>query len=49
MPRVTRIALPDAFPRNYGVQKDLFEIYGLLPEQIAATVTAALGRVERAA
>lgn len=49
MPRVKRIALPDAFPKNYGVQKDLFEIYGLLPEQIAATVTATLGRFERAA
>jgi len=49
MPRMKRIALPDAFPKNYGLQKDLFEIYGLLPEQIAATVMAARGAFERAA
>jgi hypothetical protein len=46
MPRVKRIALPDAFPKNYGGQTDLFEIYGLLPEQIAGTVADALGRFE---
>jgi transketolase len=46
MPRVKRIALPDAFPKNYGGQADLFEIYGLLPEQIAGTVADALGRFE---
>jgi len=49
MPRMKRIALPDAFPKNYGLQKDLFEIYGMLPEQIAATVIAARGAFERAA
>ena len=49
MPRIKRIALPDAFPKHYGVQNDLFEVYGLLPEQIAATVTETLGRLERAA
>jgi transketolase len=49
MPRMKRIALPDAFPKNYGLQQDLFEIYGLLPEQIAASVAAARGAFERAA
>jgi transketolase len=49
MPRMKRIALPDAFPKHYGLQKDLFEIYGLLPAQIAATVSAARGAFERAA
>jgi transketolase len=38
-PRMKRIALPDEFPKNYGLQSDLFEIYGMLPEQIAQTVT----------
>ena len=44
MPRMKRIALPDSFCKNYGVQKDLFEIYGLLPHQIAETVSDTLGR-----
>jgi transketolase len=39
MPHMKRIALPDSFCRNYGVQNDLFEIYGLSPDQIARTVT----------
>jgi transketolase len=38
MPPLMRMGLPDAFPRKYGVQEELFEIYGLAPEQIAATV-----------
>ena len=46
MPRMLRIALPDAFPKNYGVQRDLFEIYGLMPPQIAARVTETIGRFE---
>ena len=44
MPRVKRIALPDAFPKNYGLQKDLFEINGLDPKQIAATTIAMIDR-----
>ncbi len=40
MPPVVRLGLPDAFPHKYGLQEDLFEIYGLMPEQIAATVAA---------
>ena len=38
MPRMKRIALPDSFSKNYGVQNDLFDVYGLTPRQIAATV-----------
>ena len=46
MPAMKRLALPDAFPKNYGVQNDLLEIYGLMPAQIAATVVKALGQRE---
>ena len=46
IPRVKRLALPDAFPKNYGVQQDLFEIYGLMPEQIAGTVADTIARFE---
>ena len=49
IPRIKRIALPDSFPKNYGVQNDLFEIYGLMPHQIAATVSEVLARFEYAA
>jgi transketolase len=45
LPPVLRLALPDAFPHNYGVQNDLLELYGLMPNQIAASVAGALGRV----
>jgi transketolase len=38
MPVIRRIALPDAFPHHYGVQSDLWELHGLAPEQIAASV-----------
>jgi transketolase len=38
LPPLMRLGLPDAFPRKYGVQEELFEIYGLAPEQIAAAV-----------
>ena len=31
MPPMLRIGLPDAFPHKYGVQEDLFEVYGLAP------------------
>jgi hypothetical protein len=37
-----RIALPDAFPHHYGVQEQQFELYGLAPEQIAATAATGL-------
>jgi transketolase len=42
LPRIVRLALPDAFPQKYGVQNDLLEIYGLMPHQIAASVTKAV-------
>jgi transketolase len=37
-PRMLRLGLPDAFPHKYGLQEDLFAVYGLMPEQIAARV-----------
>jgi transketolase len=49
LPSVVRLGIADAFPDKYGSQNDLFELYGLLPRQIAASVTAAVGRKERAA
>jgi transketolase len=42
MPAIRRIALPDAFPHHYGVQNDLWEVNGLMPAQIAATVEEAI-------
>jgi transketolase len=49
IPHMKRIALPDAFPKHDGGQSNLFEAYGLMPDQIAATVKDTLGRFERAA
>jgi transketolase len=46
LPRIVRLALPDAFPHKYGVQNDLLEIYGLMPHQIAASVTKAVTKEE---
>jgi transketolase len=43
MPRMKRVALPDSFCKNYGVQNDLFEIYGLTPRQLARTVAEKAG------
>ena len=37
-----RLGLPDVFPAKYGVQDDLFEIYGLMANQIAQTVAKAV-------
>ena len=42
LPPMLRLALPDAFPHKYGVQNDQFQVFGLTPEQIAASVRAAL-------
>jgi transketolase len=42
LPALTRIGLPDAFPHKYGVQEELFEVYGLAPAQIAARVSKLL-------
>jgi transketolase len=38
LPPLMRIGLPDAFPHKYGVQEDLFDVYGLTAESIAAAV-----------
>jgi transketolase len=38
LPPMLRIGLPDAFPHKYGLQEDLFDEYGLMPAQIAASV-----------
>lgn len=49
LPRIKRIALPDEFPHNYGSQNDLFGLNGMMPDQIAATVTDLVGRREKVA
>ena len=41
-PPILRLGLPDAFPNKYGLQDDLFEIYGLTPAQIAARTLKSL-------
>jgi transketolase len=46
LPAIMRLALPDAFPHKYGSQSDLFELYGLMPQQIAASVASALSKKE---
>ncbi len=38
LPPILRLGLPDEFPHNYGLQDDLFDIYGLMPAQIAARI-----------
>jgi transketolase len=43
-PSILRLGLPDAFPHKYGLQDDLFEIYGLMPSQIAARVVKAMAK-----
>ena len=42
LPALVRIGLPDAFPHKYGLQEELFEVYGLAPDQIAARVSKSL-------
>jgi transketolase len=42
LPALTRIGLPDAFPHKYGLQEELFEVYGLAPAQIAARISKSL-------
>lgn len=48
-PLVKRLGLPDEFPHHYGVQNDLFDVYGLMPQQIAASVEAALRQPNKVA
>ena len=42
LPPVLRIGLADAFPQKYGLQEELFELYGLTPAQIAARTVKSL-------
>jgi transketolase len=42
LPALVRIGLPDAFPHQYGLQEELFEVYGLAPPQIAARVSKSM-------
>jgi len=49
MPAMVRLGLPDAFPHKYGLQEDLFEVYGLAPEQIAARVAKSVKAKEKVA
>src|ERR1700681_869348 len=44
IPPIRRIALPDAFPHKYGLQSELFEVYGLAPDQIAVAVSGAIAK-----
>ena len=48
-PQIKRLGLPDEFPHNYGRQDELFDIYGLLPQQIAASVAGAFKEKETVA
>jgi transketolase len=42
LPRLVRLGLPDAFPKEYGSQETMFESFGLKPSQIAESVRHAL-------
>ena len=42
LPPIIRLGLPDAFPHKYGLQEELLEIYGLMPDQIADRVIKSL-------
>ncbi|MFA7239216.1 MAG: transketolase C-terminal domain-containing protein [Sulfuricellaceae bacterium] len=45
IPPVKRIGLADAFSQHYGAQNDLFEVNGLMPQQIAETTERFLNRI----
>src|ERR1700677_2815537 len=49
IPPVVRIGLPDAFPHKYGLQGELFEVFGLTPAQIAARTVKSLKVKEKVA
>jgi len=42
LPPMLRLGLPDSFPHKYGLQEDLFDEYGLMPAQIAASIANAV-------
>ena len=46
LPSLVRLGLPDEFPHHYGGQNDLWECYGLLSDQIAATVESVICKSE---
>lgn len=48
-PTIKRLGLPDEFPHNYGLQDDLLDIYGLMPNQIAASVRKAIKMKDKVA
>ena len=43
-PELVALGIPDVFPDKYGSQDALLELYGLQPQQIAASATKALAR-----
>jgi len=45
LPGIVRLGIPDVFAKNYGVQDDLLDIYGLSPEKIAASIENAIGEM----
>jgi transketolase len=49
LPAILRIGLPDAFPQKYGIQDELFEIYGLTPVQLATCIARVLKTGEKVA
>ena len=49
IPPMSRIGLADAFPQKYGLQEELFEVYGLTPAQIAARTVESLKVKEKVA
>ena len=46
LPKLVRLGLPDEFPHHYGGQNDLWDYYGLMPQQIAAAVEKLVDRRE---
>lgn len=42
IPILRRLAIPDAFPKEYGSQDTMLETFGLQPKQIAAAVQTAM-------
>ena len=49
VPPVKRLGLPDEFPHNYGLQDDLFDVYGLTSNRIAASVYKAVKKKDKVA
>lgn len=45
LPGIVRLGIPDVFAKNYGVQDDLLDIYGLSPEKITSSIENAIGEM----